>query len=274
MAESPESPDSGGQPSLVAASQASAKRSGHVALLLMGTIAVGTAAYGLMPKSRCVPIPRGTASPASPERNANGATGAKADAPRQDASVKPDAGTAASPALNAGTGTDVAANPALNAGMSADTAAIPASGTATGADTAANPAPSTNASAETAGSAAPNADTAAKLASNTGTSADAAAKPGANASLDTDTDCVEDQSAGKWSSRSRYYGSQGYSDYWYSRSRYYYGGNSGRSSNGYGRGQSSGGGAWGYSPSTGSSHSGGGVGRGGFGGSGHSFSGG
>ena len=39
-----------------------AKRSGHVALLLMGTFAVGSAAYTLMPNRSCEPSP----NPASP----------------------------------------------------------------------------------------------------------------------------------------------------------------------------------------------------------------
>ncbi len=34
-----------------------AKRSGHVALLLMGTVAVGSAAYALMPSRNCEPSP-------------------------------------------------------------------------------------------------------------------------------------------------------------------------------------------------------------------------
>jgi len=33
------------------------KRSGHVALLVMGTIAVGTTAYTLMPRQNCEPAP-------------------------------------------------------------------------------------------------------------------------------------------------------------------------------------------------------------------------
>jgi len=37
-----------------------AKRSGHVALLVMGTIAVGTTAYTLMPRQHCEPAPAGT----------------------------------------------------------------------------------------------------------------------------------------------------------------------------------------------------------------------
>jgi len=40
-----------------------AKRSGHVALLLMGTVAVGTAAYTLMPSRNCEPSPNAATSP-------------------------------------------------------------------------------------------------------------------------------------------------------------------------------------------------------------------
>ncbi|MCK1269419.1 hypothetical protein ABIB75_005490 [Bradyrhizobium sp. GM2.2] len=36
------------------------KRSRHVALLVMGTIAVGTTAYTLMPRQNCEPSPAGT----------------------------------------------------------------------------------------------------------------------------------------------------------------------------------------------------------------------
>ncbi|WP_063692473.1 hypothetical protein [Bradyrhizobium stylosanthis] len=35
------------------------KRSGHVALLVMGTLAVGTTAYTLMPRTSCEPAPPG-----------------------------------------------------------------------------------------------------------------------------------------------------------------------------------------------------------------------
>jgi len=42
------------------------KRSGHVALLVMGTIAVGTTAYTLMPRSGCEPSPPGVAGTAPP----------------------------------------------------------------------------------------------------------------------------------------------------------------------------------------------------------------
>jgi hypothetical protein len=39
-----------------------AKRSGHVALLLMGTFAVGSAAYALMPNRNCEPSPNSASS--------------------------------------------------------------------------------------------------------------------------------------------------------------------------------------------------------------------
>jgi len=39
-----------------------AKRSGHVALLLMGTFAVGSAAYTLMPNRSCEPSPNAASS--------------------------------------------------------------------------------------------------------------------------------------------------------------------------------------------------------------------
>jgi hypothetical protein len=40
------------------------KRSGHVALLLMGTFAVGGGAYALMPRGSCEPASPGMAAPA------------------------------------------------------------------------------------------------------------------------------------------------------------------------------------------------------------------
>jgi hypothetical protein len=39
------------------------KRSGHVALLVMGTLAVGGGAYALMPRETCQQTPPGTAAP-------------------------------------------------------------------------------------------------------------------------------------------------------------------------------------------------------------------
>jgi hypothetical protein len=47
-----------------------AKRSGHVALLLMGTFAVGSAAYALMPSRNCEPSPN-AASSSLQQNNAN-----------------------------------------------------------------------------------------------------------------------------------------------------------------------------------------------------------
>jgi uncharacterized membrane protein YgcG len=43
------------------------KRSRHVALLMMGTMAVGGGAYVLMPRGNCQPNSPGMAAPASPE---------------------------------------------------------------------------------------------------------------------------------------------------------------------------------------------------------------
>jgi hypothetical protein len=45
------------------------KRSGHVALLLMGTLAVGGGAYALMPREGCEPASPGMAAPAMPQTN-------------------------------------------------------------------------------------------------------------------------------------------------------------------------------------------------------------
>jgi hypothetical protein len=47
-----------------------AKRSGHVALLLMGTFAVGSAAYALMPNRNCEQSPN-VSSSSLPQNNAN-----------------------------------------------------------------------------------------------------------------------------------------------------------------------------------------------------------
>jgi len=48
-----------------------AKRSGHVALLLMGTVAVGGGAYGLMPRGSCQPASPGMAAPAVTQQAAD-----------------------------------------------------------------------------------------------------------------------------------------------------------------------------------------------------------
>ena len=45
------------------------KRSGHVALLVMGTLAVGTGAYALMAKNNCEPSSPAMAAPALPRDN-------------------------------------------------------------------------------------------------------------------------------------------------------------------------------------------------------------
>jgi len=52
---------------LAAASSSPVKRSGHVALLMMGTLAVGGSAYALMPRENCQPNGPGMAAPPSPE---------------------------------------------------------------------------------------------------------------------------------------------------------------------------------------------------------------
>jgi hypothetical protein len=56
------------KPAKPVAAQAAApvKRSGHVALLLMGTFAVGGGAYALMPRDNCEPKLPGMAPPSSP----------------------------------------------------------------------------------------------------------------------------------------------------------------------------------------------------------------
>ncbi len=46
------------------------KRSNHVALLVMGTLAVGGGAYALMPNNNCQPTPPGMAAPGMSQANA------------------------------------------------------------------------------------------------------------------------------------------------------------------------------------------------------------
>jgi hypothetical protein len=66
-----ESPPRGGfgkrKPAAPVAASPPVKRSGHVALLVMGTMAVGGGAYALMPRQNCQPTSPGMAAPASPE---------------------------------------------------------------------------------------------------------------------------------------------------------------------------------------------------------------
>jgi hypothetical protein len=47
------------------------KRSGHVALLLMGTLAVGGGGYALIPVGNCAPTSPGMAAPGQPQSGAD-----------------------------------------------------------------------------------------------------------------------------------------------------------------------------------------------------------
>jgi hypothetical protein len=51
-----------------------AKRSGHVALLVMGTLAVGSTAFVLMPRSHCEPASPGMPAPSAAECPARGSS--------------------------------------------------------------------------------------------------------------------------------------------------------------------------------------------------------
>jgi len=66
-----ESPPRGGfgkrKPAAPVVASPPVKRSRHVALLVMGTMAVGGGAYALMPRGNCQPNSPGIAAPASPE---------------------------------------------------------------------------------------------------------------------------------------------------------------------------------------------------------------
>ncbi|EJN11439.1 hypothetical protein PMI42_05243 [Bradyrhizobium sp. YR681] len=57
------------------------KRSGHVALLVMGTIAVGTTAYTLMPRQHCEPspgaVPGQTTTTCSSSSSSGGSSGSR-----------------------------------------------------------------------------------------------------------------------------------------------------------------------------------------------------
>jgi len=54
------------RPSVPTVTQPASKRSSHVALLVMGTLAVGGGAYALMPGERCVPPPPAAPGMAAP----------------------------------------------------------------------------------------------------------------------------------------------------------------------------------------------------------------
>jgi hypothetical protein len=55
------------KPSVPTTPSPPAKRSGHVGLLLMGTLAVGGGAYALMPRDNCERTPPGMAQPGAPQ---------------------------------------------------------------------------------------------------------------------------------------------------------------------------------------------------------------
>jgi hypothetical protein len=63
----PPTRDFGKRPPAVAPTAAPVKRSRHVGLLLMGTIAIGGTAYALTPSRNCPPASPGMAAPASPQ---------------------------------------------------------------------------------------------------------------------------------------------------------------------------------------------------------------
>jgi len=58
------------RPAVPAPAARPVKRSGHVALLLMGTLAVGGGAFALMPGANCEPKGAGMAAPSLPQSGA------------------------------------------------------------------------------------------------------------------------------------------------------------------------------------------------------------
>jgi hypothetical protein len=58
------------RPVAIPAAQPAVKRSSHVALLLMGTFAIGGGAYALMPGANCQPGGSGMAAPSLPQTGA------------------------------------------------------------------------------------------------------------------------------------------------------------------------------------------------------------
>ncbi|TMJ54557.1 MAG: hypothetical protein E6G85_05145 [Alphaproteobacteria bacterium] len=70
MVEPRPSKDFGKRKPVATPSAAPVKRSGHVGLLLMGTLAVGGGAYALMPRENCQAIPPGMAAPTTPQASA------------------------------------------------------------------------------------------------------------------------------------------------------------------------------------------------------------
>jgi hypothetical protein len=55
------------RPEVIADAVPQPKRSGHVALLLVGSFAVGGSAYALMPRQKCEPNPPGMTAPSGPQ---------------------------------------------------------------------------------------------------------------------------------------------------------------------------------------------------------------
>jgi hypothetical protein len=66
MAKSPRQEFGKRRPAAVQTPTPPVKRSGHVALLVMGTVAIGAGAYAMMPGAGCKPPPPGMATPSSP----------------------------------------------------------------------------------------------------------------------------------------------------------------------------------------------------------------
>jgi hypothetical protein len=73
MAEKPKQPF-GTRIPLVPPPSPPAKRSGHVALLVMGTIAVGSTAFALMPRNNCQPTSPGMPASSAAECQARGSS--------------------------------------------------------------------------------------------------------------------------------------------------------------------------------------------------------
>jgi hypothetical protein len=66
MANSPRQEFGKRRPAAVQTPTPPVKRSGHVALLVMGTVAIGAGAYAMMPGAGCKPPTPGMATPSSP----------------------------------------------------------------------------------------------------------------------------------------------------------------------------------------------------------------
>ena len=86
------------------------KRTGHVALLLMGTLAVGDGAYALMPRQSCEPAAPGMAAPALPQSDArcgsggSSGSGGRGGSSRQSFSGDSSGGSASAGATDSASG--------------------------------------------------------------------------------------------------------------------------------------------------------------------------